>query len=145
MRIFYLYQINDVCKGLYDDYPCRLYHILKDIYYTSKYNKAVAISSITEITEKFNKDFLKEYIYLEHKMDKHYCCKNYVHTILSDLEFSQLMESSFSLKLKTDLKYSSFFDDLNSFNDSIFVCDFVNQDYFWLNKVVDYEKKFVKE
>ena len=59
MRIFYLYQINDFCRDLYEEYPCKLYRILKDIYYTSKYNQSLAISSYDQVTLKFNREFIQ--------------------------------------------------------------------------------------
>ena len=35
------------------------------------------------------------------------------------------------------------FYDINNYSDNIFICDFDNKDYFWLNKVVKNEKILV--
>ena len=145
MRIFYLYQINDLCKDLYDNYPCRLYRILKDTYYTSKYNQSLAISSYEEVTLKFNKEFVKKYVFQQYRLEMYYHYKNNVHVLSSNDEYSKLMVSSYSLKLKSNLNCPSFFKCLNSFSDNIFVCDFENGDYFWLHKIMIPEKKLVKE
>ncbi len=145
MRTFYLYQINDFCLDLYQKYPFKLYHLLRDTYYTSKYNQPLAISSYEQITDKFNKQFLHDFVFNHSKMDMYYHTKNYVHTISNHYEYSKLMISSYSLKLKTNINYSSFFSCIGKYSDGIFVCDFENQDYFWLSKVIDFEKNMVKQ
>ena len=75
----------------------------------------------------------------------YYHYKNNVHVLSSNDEYSKLMVSSYSLKLKSNLNCPSFFKCLNSFSDNIFVCDFENGDYFWLHKIMIPEKKLVKE
>ncbi len=145
MRIFYLYQINDFCRDLYEEYPCKLYRILKDIYYTSKYNQSLAISSYDQVTLKFNREFIQKYIFQRYRLDLFYHYKNNVHTISCSGEYSKLMVSGYSLKLKSSINYPSFFDCLNDFSDNIFVCDFENGDYFWLDRVIISRKSVVKE
>ncbi len=144
MRTFYLYQINDLCKDLYSNYPYKLYHILKDIYYTSKYNQPIAISSYEQVTDKFNKQYLDNFIFQKYRLDLYYLCKGHIHTISSHQEYSKLMVSSYSLKLKTNLSFSSFFPCICQYNSSIFVCDFENNDYFWLNKIINREETLIK-
>ena len=145
MRTFYLYQINDFCLNLYQKYPYKLYRLLKDTYYTSKYNQSIAISSYEQITEKFSRQFLHDFIFNYFKLDLYYHTKNYVHTISCHHEYSKLLISSYSLKMSSNINYSSFFKCLNQYSDSIFVCDFENQDYFWLDKVVNSEKNVIKQ
>lgn len=145
LRVFYLYQINDFCLDLYQQYPYRLYRILKDTYYTSKYHQQYAISSYEQVTNKFNRQFLHDFVKWHYKLDLYYHYKNSTHTISSNREYSNLLVSSYSLKIKSNLSYPSFFDSINDYNDSIFVCDFDNQDYFWLSKVIHKGKNVVKE
>ena len=137
MRIFYIYQINDFCKDLYNRYPYQLYSMLKDTYYTSKYNQPLAISSYDQLTQKFNKTFLHDFIFHKYKLNHYYHCKNNIHTLYNNREYSKLLVSSYSLKLKTSSNYPNFFQRLNEFENRIFVCDFENEDYFWLNKVIN--------
>ncbi len=145
MRVFYLYQINDFCKDLYEKYPYRLYHILKDVYYTSKYNQPIAISSYEQITQKFNKQFVNNFIHQCYKLEAYYYRQNNIHIISSVREYSKLFISSYSINLKTNIGYPKFFDCINNYSDSIFVCDFENNDYFWLNRVINKKKTIVKE
>ena len=144
MRTFYLYQINNLCRDLYDRYPYRLYHILKDIYYTSKYNQSIAISSYEDVTLKFNKLYVNEFIYQNYKLNIYYKNRNQTHIFSSNKEFSKLMISSYSLKLKTNLNYSTFFEYIDKIDHNIFVCDFENNDYFWLHKVINREEISIK-
>ena len=144
MRVFYLYQINELCQDLYEKYPYRLYHILKDVYYTSKYNQPIAISSYDQITEKFNKVFIDNFINNEYRLKLYYHNTNHIHIISNTNEYSTLMVSRYSLKLKTNLNYSSFFKTINDYNEKIFVCDFQNSDYFWLNRIVNNDKNKIK-
>ncbi len=145
LRTFYLYQINDFCKNIYDIYPYRLYHILKDIYYTSKYNQTLAISSYEDIIDKFNKLYINEYIYQNNKLNIFYQNSNHTHIYSSQKEISKLMVSSYSLKIKTNLNYSTFFSCIDKYSNNIFICDFENNDYFWLHKIIHYEKNLIKE
>ena len=145
MRTFYLYQINDFCMDLYEKYPYKLYHILKDMYYTSKYNQSIAISSYEQVTDKFSRQFLYDFLFQHYRLEVYYHTKNHVHTISNHYEYSRLLVSSYSLKLKSNLSYPSFFNCLNEYSNHIFVCDFENQDYFWLHKVINFEKKLVNQ
>ena len=38
-------------------------------------------------------------------------------------------------KIETENNYSIFFNDINNYNNNLFVCDFENMDYFWLSKL----------
>lgn len=143
MRTFYLYQINDFCADLYKKYPYRLYQILKDIYYTSKYNQPIAINSYPQIVDKFCKEYLHNYLFQYYKLDLYYHAINHMHIISNHKENTKLFISSYSLKLKTNLNNPSFFKSLNDYNSYIFVCDFENQDYFWLSKALNFEKNLV--
>ena len=37
--------------------------------------------------------------------------------------------------MKTNNNYSSFFETMKEYNKNIFICDFENEDFFWLNKI----------
>jgi hypothetical protein len=44
--------------------------------------------------------------------------------------------SNINIKIMSDINYPSFFNDINEYERDMFVCDFDNNDYFWLDKVV---------
>mgnify|MGYP003303046348 CR=1 FL=1 len=140
VRVFYIYNVNDFVCSVYDKYPYKLYKMLEDAYYTNKHNIVLASSKYEQMTTNFNKLFINNYIYANNKLDSYYYKKNNIHIISSRDEYSKLMISSYTLKLKTNLNYPTFFNNIKNYSDNIFICDFENKDYFWLNKVVKLEK-----
>ena len=54
------------------------------------------------------------------------------------------MVSSYCLMIKSSVNYPKFFDNIGNYSDNIFICDFINNDYFWLNKVIKNRDFFVK-
>ena len=140
MRVFYIYNVNDFFTSVYDKYPYKLYKMLEDAYYTNKHNIVLSSTYYEQITTNFNKLYINNYINANNKLDSYYYNKNNIHIISSRDEYSKLMISSYTLKLKTNLNYPTFFNNIKNYSDNIFICDFENKDYFWLNKVVKLEK-----
>ena len=143
MRVFYIYNINDFFCSIYDKYPHKLYKMLEEAYHTNKHNIILASNYYEQITTKFNKLFINNYIYANNKLDSYYYSKNNIHIISSTEEYSKLMLNSYCLKLKTNLNYPTFLKNINTYSDNIFICDFENQDYFWLNKITKTKKILV--
>ena len=140
MRVFYIYNVNDFFCSIYDKYPYKLYKMLEEAYYTNKHNIVLAASQYEQMTTNFNKLFINNYLHANNKLDSYYYKKNNIHIISSREEYSKLMVSSYSLKLKTNLNYPTFFNNIKNYSDNIFICDFENRDYFWLNKITKLEK-----
>lgn len=140
MRVFYIYNVNDFFCSIYDKYPYKLYKMLEEAYHTNKHNIVLSSNYYEQITNKFNKLYLNNYIFANNKIDSYYYRKNNIHIISSREEYSKLMVSSYCLKLKSNLNYPTFFKNINTYSDNIFICDFENQDYFWLNKIIKVEK-----
>ena len=46
-----------------------------------------------------------------------------------------------NLKIKSNINNPIFLNDINNFYDNIFVCDFLNKDYFWLDKVIKNDRQ----
>lgn len=143
MRVFYIYNINDFFCNVYDKYPYKLYKMLEDAYYTNKHNIVLASTNYEQMITNYNKLFMNNYITANNKLDAYYYTKNNIHIISSREEYSKLMVSSYCLKLKSNLNFPTFFQNLKKYSDNIFICDFENQDYFWLNKITKLEKMAV--
>ncbi len=144
MRVFYIYNVNDFFCSIYDKYPYKLYKMLEDAYYTNRYNMMLSSSLYEQMITNFNKLFINNYLFANNKLDVYYYNKNNTHVISNSQEYSKLMVTSYCLKLKTNLSYPKFFNHIHDYSDNIFICDFENQDYFWLNKVVKNEKIAIK-
>ena len=145
MRVFYIYNINDYFCSMYDKYPYKLYKMLEDAYLTNRYNMMLASSIYEQIITNFNKLFINNYIFANNKLDMYYYNKNNMHLISNRYEYSKLMVNSYCLKIKTNLNYPKFFDSINNYSDNIFVCDFINKDYFWLNKIDKRKDNLIKQ
>lgn len=140
MRVFYIYNVNDFFCSVYDKYPYKLYKMLEDAYFTSRHGVVASSSIYDQMITNFNKLFINNYLFANNKLDVYYYKKNNIHLISNRYEYSKLMVSSYCLKLKTNLNYPKFFEHIRDYSDNIFVCDFENQDYFWLSKVIKTER-----
>ena len=143
MRTFYIYNINDFLCNVYDKYPHNLYKMLEEAHYMKKYNLARSASIYDQLIKNYNKLYINKFLNINNKIDVYYYNKNNTHLISSRGEYSKLLVNSYCLKLKSNLNYPKFFYDINNYSQNIFICDFDNQDYFWLNKVVKSEKILV--
>lgn len=145
VRVFYVYNINDYFCSVYDKYPYKLYKMLEDAYLTKRYNIKLSSSMYEQVITNFNKLFMNNFIFANNKLDIYYYNKDNIHLITSNSEYSKLMVTSYCLKIKTNLNYPRFFSNIGQYSDNIFICDFINKDYFWLNKVVKNKKTNVKQ
>ncbi len=145
VRVFYVYNINDYFCSVYDKYPYKLYKMLEDAYLTKRYNIKLSSSMYEQVITNFNKLFMNNFIFANNKLDIYYYNKDNIHLITNSSEYSKLMVTSYCLKIKTNLNYPRFFSNIGQYSDNIFICDFINKDYFWLNKVVKNKKTNVKQ
>ena len=145
VRVYYLYNINDYFCSVYDKYPYKLYKMLEDAYLTKRYNIKLSSSMYEQVITNFNKLFMNNFIFANNKLDIYYYNKDNIHLITNSSEYSKLMVTSYCLKIKTNLNYPRFFSNIGQYSDNIFICDFINKDYFWLNKVVKNKKTNVKQ
>lgn len=145
VRVFYVYNINDYFCSVYDKYPYKLYKMLEDAYLTKRYNIKLSSSMYEQVITNFNKLFMNNFIFANNKLDIYYYNKDNIHLITNSSEYSKLMVTSYCLKIKTNLNYPRFFSSISQYSDNIFICDFINKDYFWLNKVVKNKKTNVKQ
>lgn len=145
VRVFYVYNINDYFCSVYDKYPYKLYKMLEDAYLTKRYNIKLSSSMYEQLITNFNKLFMNNFIFANNKLDIYYYNKDNIHLITNSSEYSKLMVTSYCLKIKTNLNYPRFFSNIGQYSDNIFICDFINKDYFWLNKVVKNKKTNVKQ
>lgn len=140
-----MYNVNDFFYNVYDKYPYKLYKMLEESYYTHSYDMMLSADYYEAITVHFNKLFMNNFLSLHHKVDMYYSNKNNMHLVSNHQEYSKLMVNSYCLKLSSNVNYPIFFDTLRKFSEQIFVCDFENQDYFWLSSVRKREELLVKE
>ena len=136
MRTFYIFKINNEFTALTRNCPYNLFKSMEKIYYTDKKNLNVAYNVYEQIVLPFKKDKINVDIFENYKDNDHYTKFN-IHMINNfyNDEQTKLIVNSSHMILKTTVMAPSFFNILRNYS-NIFVCDFENKDYFWLESVL---------
>lgn len=141
MRTFYVFNVNDYFFTMYRETPYRIYEMLEDIYHIKNYDLRMTVRLYGQMVCKINKLMMNEYLYNNYSMYKDYDRECNTHSISTNYEYSRLVVSNTHLKIKTNRNYPLFFESLNRYNNNIFVCDFENKDYFWLDKITQKDRQ----
>lgn len=137
MRTFYIFKMKKEFVSLYQNSPGSLYNVLKHLYYMKRHEMSYGFNLFQQLTEKIDKNKLDGEIYIKYHDEMVYS-KNHDEHIINNLykdEISILIIKSTYILINANRNYSSFFTILESLGDEYFVCDFVSQDYFWINDI----------
>ena len=90
-----------------------------------------------QLMEKINKTMLDKEIFIKYHQELTYSKNGNDHVInnLYKDEISILTIKKAYILVTANKNYSSFFNIIASFGNEYFVCDFSNQDYFWINDI----------
>ena len=137
MRTFYIFNINKNFYNLMKNNPYHLYKTMEDIHSFDKNDVSVAYDLFMQIVSPFDKGKINNIIFKECKDNDFYSKFHNVHRIQNKYipEDSCLVVSSAFLLLESNVLKPSFLTDLKEIK-NLFVCDFKNKDYFWLNELV---------
>lgn len=111
-----------------------MYKIIEELYYTKEYDMLISYKYYQKFAIEFNKLAINEYIYNLNKKNPNYQRDNNIHIIQNE-KYNKLTVNSSCLILKTNDIYSIYLNDLGVYLDNIFICDFKNKDYFWLDSL----------
>ena len=136
MRTYSIFNINNYFTYMYKNKPYRIYKILEELYNVKKSDIVLSYKLFEQIAYSFNKNKLNEYVKYLFKNNTSYYNRLNSHIICNNQEYTKLTINNSNIKIKSNINYPSFLDILINYSDNIFVCDFVNKDYFWLNKVI---------
>lgn len=131
MRTYYLFKVNKCFAYIYKKFPFRMYKIVEELYNSKDYNLLSSYKYYKRFAINYDKHLLNNYIYSVNKINNRYYRDNSTH-IINNGKYNKLVINSTCLILKTDDIYSIFLNDLNQIEENVFVCDFKNKDYFWL-------------
>jgi len=137
MKEYYLFMINDYFYKNFLKNEIFIFKSLEQIYKMNKNEYKYAINIFNQICIPFNKEKLEKYIYDHHSDDIDYRIINDKH-IISDklsLEESIMKIHNIFIKISTKEHNISFLKSLKAYNKKIFICDFYNQEYSWLNEI----------
>ncbi|MFA5602190.1 MAG: sporulation inhibitor of replication protein SirA [Bacilli bacterium] len=137
MRTYYIFCINNHFCTFYKENPHIIYDMLNQLYKLNKKDFMMGYRLFEQMCLPFNKNSLNEYIYNNHNKDISYQHINNNHIInnIYTNELSKLIVKNIYIKITTNLPYSILYNTLNRYNENLFICDFNNEDYFWLDKV----------
>ena len=134
MRVYYLFKINDAFSNLYYNKTFYLYKMLEQISNSSKNDFIISYRLFEQMALPFNKSEINSKLYTKYYYDNKYERYLNKHILNNNSEKTKLTVYNTFIKIKTNNNITSFFNDLNN-EPNVFVCDFKNKDYFWLDKV----------
>ena len=137
MRVYYAFIVNEFFANFYDSKPSALYKIFEQIYYLNNNDVVLGFRIFEQVAVPFNKSLVNEYIYNKHCGELSYS-RNENRHVIKNLYFDELSKATIynsHVKIKSNINYPTFIETLRQFEGNIFICDFVNKDYFWLDKI----------
>lgn len=142
MRTYYIFKIKKEFYNLYKNNPSSLYNILRHLYYMKRYELNYGYNLYKQLTNSLPKFKLDKSIFIKYHNDFTYSKQDNNHIInnLYKDEISILTIKKTYILLNTSKNYSTFFKELKDYSIELFICDFNNQDYFWINNIKDLSK-----
>ncbi len=134
MRVYYLFKINDSFSKLYYNKTYYLYKMLEQISLSSKNDFIISYRLFEQMAVAFNKTEINSEIYRKYSYDSNYYKTLNKHILDNGIEKTKLTVYNTYIKVKTNKNITEFFKILQK-ESNVFVCDFINKDYFWLSKV----------
>lgn len=134
MRVYFIFDIKEQFISLYQNNYRVLYNILRQIYYLDKEEINYAYTLFKQLVNYIDKDTIDRQLFLKCHKDIPYSKRGNIHYInnLYKDEISRLTIKKSYIRLETEQYNSSFFKLLSNYSFNFFVCDFKNQNYFFL-------------
>lgn len=133
MRTYYIFNINDDLKTFYNKKSVNIYKILSDIKKSNIKDRDKVYKIYNTLTKPINKKRVNDFIIRNHLNDFYYKKIGIYHELNSNMEDSILTVNNTFIKIVTNNNISSFFKDLYLLNDNLFLIDFDNRDYFYMD------------
>ena len=129
MRKYYLFLIKDIYVNSYYNKRNILYQTLKSLYEIKGYIN-YSLSVYNQICNIIDYHLLINYFNNKKNIIK----RNNSFYIINDTENTYINISYSCIIIMTNNNFSSIFKILKLYSKSIFVCDFINNDYFWIEE-----------
>ncbi len=137
MRIYYVFDIRKEYVDLYRETPGGLYSVLYQLYYMRKKDIEYGFNMFKQLTNKIDNYGIDKDIFLKmhNKMIYVKKGKNHIINNLYKDEISVLKVKRSYILINSNKNYTEFFNILAKENKDYFVCDFINNDYFFLSNI----------
>ncbi len=134
MKELYVFNLKKEFSRLYQDKPSELFYIFNRIYYMKEIDKNYGYNLFEQISNFYDKDLVNRFLAFKYKDKMIYSYANDEH-VINDLylnEVSILRVKSSTIRIETNVEMPTFLKDLKSFHGNLFVCNFKEQEYFFL-------------
>ena len=138
MRTFYIFKIKKHFAILTKHNPYNLYKVIEKVYYYNDDELRKNTNVFEYLKDTIDKDVLGDKIYYSYK-DKSYYTKFLNTHMINDYftnEKTKMIINKKYMVIKSNEEVPLFFKDIKKNEKNMFVCDFVNKDYFWLEELV---------
>ena len=137
MRKYYLFKINNIFYNLTKNNLYNLYKAIETIYPIKEQDLPYFYNYFNVIRDTFNKEYLNNNIYEYYKNRHSYTKVNNTHMIYDyyTKEESKLIINTNYLLIKSTKQIPTFLKAITR-KEKIFVIDFDNIDYFWLEELL---------
>lgn len=137
MRTFYIFNINKSFYNLMKNNPYHLFKAMEDIHSFDTNDADMAYDLFNQIASPFDKSKINNKIFGESKDNDFYSKFHNVHRIQNKYvpEDSMLVVNKAFLLLESNITKPTFLNELKEYK-NLFVCDFKNKDYFWVNELL---------
>lgn len=138
MRTFYVFNIKKEISILTKDTPYNLFKTIYNLYYIDNYSSNLSYNMFDNIFNKVNKKYIDNKINNVYKDNRHYRYNkekdiHEIHNKYLGEDTSLKVYNSYIIIRSNMIKPSMLLNYLD--NNNLFVCDFKNKDYFWLNNI----------
>ena len=137
MKELYIFNLKKEFARLYQDRPSELFYIFNRIYYMKEIDKNYGYNLFEQISNFYDKDLVNRFLSYRYKDKMMYSCIDNEH-IINDLylnEITILKVKPSNIRIKTNVEYPSFLKELKYFQGNLFVCNFKEQEYFFLKNI----------
>lgn len=137
MRIFYIFKVNDEIARLTKDKPENIYNSLEEIYLMDSNRTEDGKNLLENISLRFNNNDINSLLKDIYRDNINYTCFGNIHTYNDYFksEESKIYVYKTHIKIKSNVNNPIFFNDIKNIK-NLFVCDFINIDYFWLKNML---------
>ena len=134
MRTYHIFKINNNISKLYYNRGYYLYKMFEEIFLSSISDLEKNINVYKKLVLSYNVKKINSILYRNNLKEKNYNKELNSHKINKTEERSKLLIHDSFIKIKSNINFLLFFNDLKK-EKNLFVCDFINRDYFWLDKL----------
>lgn len=134
MKEFYVFNVKDEFYKLYKDKSSELFFIFNRIYYMKPIDKEYGYNLFSQISNFLDKNYLNDFFKNKYADKIMYSYNNNEH-IINNLflnEISILTVKSSNIKIESNINHPTFLNDLRDLKGPLFVCNFKDQDYFFV-------------